>query len=174
MTLLQEWDKARAQHTEALDSVLESLGSQVVPPDFHSTSTDSSLFGSQDGSDNGHRDTEGPFADSQPGRSPTETLRNVLVNGISKQQAARRTDRSKWKTLRDFINEHDVDDLLDSLEADRNILDVCLACSSYLTLNSIPFVRRTFSQRPLTILSNLPTLSPLYARPCLRIGLFHT
>lgn len=123
---MQEWDETKSQRTEALDSVLESLGSQVVPPDFHSTSSDSSLFGSQDGSDDVHHDTTGPFSESQPGRSPTETLRNVLVNGASKQQATRKQDRSKWKTLRDFINEHDVEDLLDSLEADRNILDVCI------------------------------------------------
>ncbi|KAK7690808.1 hypothetical protein QCA50_005908 [Cerrena zonata] len=129
-TQTKEWDEARAQHTEALDSVLESLGAQVVPPDFHSNSTDSSLFGSHDGSDDEHHDTGGPFSDPRPGRSPTETLRNVLVNGVSKQRTARRQDRSKWKTLRDFINERDVEDLLDSLEADRNILDDILSKTS--------------------------------------------
>lgn len=35
-------------------------------------------------------------------------------------------DRSKWKTLRDFVDEHAVNDLLESLEGDRNILDVCI------------------------------------------------
>ncbi|CAL1716570.1 unnamed protein product [Somion occarium] len=126
----KEWDNSRAQRSEALDSILESLGSQVIPPDFHSTSSDSSIFGSQDGSDDGDEDISGPFADSLPGRSPTETLRNVLVHGVPNHHAARMRDRSKWKTLRDFVDEHAVNDLLESLEGDRNILDDILSRTS--------------------------------------------
>ncbi|KAF8813299.1 hypothetical protein BYT27DRAFT_7180774 [Phlegmacium glaucopus] len=44
---IDEWDTARAKHTDALDDILEALGAQLVPPDFHQTSADSSLFGSQ-------------------------------------------------------------------------------------------------------------------------------
>lgn len=43
----KEWDTARTKHTDALDDILEALGAQPVPPDFHQTSADSSLFGSQ-------------------------------------------------------------------------------------------------------------------------------
>lgn len=56
----QEWDTARTKHTDALEDILESLGTQLVPPDFHQTSTDSSLFGSQHGSDDEH-EHQSPF-----------------------------------------------------------------------------------------------------------------
>ncbi|KDR78886.1 hypothetical protein GALMADRAFT_244529 [Galerina marginata CBS 339.88] len=46
-----EWDTDRTKHTDALDDILESLGAQVVPPDFHQSSSDSSLFGSQHSAD---------------------------------------------------------------------------------------------------------------------------
>ncbi|KAF8969245.1 autophagy protein Apg17-domain-containing protein [Flammula alnicola] len=48
---LYEWDTIRAKRTDALDDILELLGAQLVPPDFHQTSADSSLFGSQHPSD---------------------------------------------------------------------------------------------------------------------------
>lgn len=41
------WDAARTSHTDALDSILDSLGAQLVPPSFHQSTADSSLFGSQ-------------------------------------------------------------------------------------------------------------------------------
>ncbi|KAH9481618.1 Autophagy-related protein 17 [Psilocybe cubensis] len=46
-----EWDIARTQQTDALDAILESLGAQLVPPEFHQHSSDSSLFGSQHSAD---------------------------------------------------------------------------------------------------------------------------
>ncbi|KAF9525655.1 autophagy protein Apg17-domain-containing protein [Crepidotus variabilis] len=46
---MDEWDSARSKHTDALDSILDILGKQLVPPEFHQMSADSSLFGSQPG-----------------------------------------------------------------------------------------------------------------------------
>lgn len=36
-------------------------------------------------------------------------------------------DRKKWKTLRDFVDERAIEDVLESIENDRNQLDVSLA-----------------------------------------------
>ena len=115
----------RTQRTSALDSVLESLGSQSVPAEFYSSSSPaSSLFGSQRGSDD---EAEKPSEDPRPGQSPTETLRDVLRNGVAKTSKARQKDRRTWKSLRDFVDERAIEDVLDTIEADRNTLDVCLS-----------------------------------------------
>lgn len=58
-----------------------------------------------------------------PGQSPTETLRDVLRHGIPKRHQPI-DDRTKWKTLRDFVDEQSIEDILDALEAERNVLDV--------------------------------------------------
>lgn len=113
----------RNQRTDALDTILESLGKQVVPPDFHSGSSASSIFGSQHGSGDEGDDVT-PFSEPHPNRSPTETLRHVLINGVAKKRKTRNTDRSRWKNLRDFVDERAVEEVLDNIENDRNALDV--------------------------------------------------
>lgn len=128
-----------------MDTVLDSLGSQAVPPDFYLTSPVSSLFGSQHGSDDEHEDARpnGTIAGFQPGASPTETLRAVLRNGVvNGQRRARASDRSTWKTLRDFVDEQAIEDMLDALESDRNALDVCRAilCKPAFSMGLIPIV----------------------------------
>ncbi|KAH9838401.1 autophagy protein Apg17-domain-containing protein [Rhodofomes roseus] len=125
----QGWDTLRTQRTDALDTILETLGSQVVPPDFHTTpSSDVSPFGLPQDSDE-ENDSGGPSADPRPGTSPTDTLRNVSrytkprVNGVQK-------DRSSWKTLRDFVDERAIEDMLDRVDSDRNALDTLFARTS--------------------------------------------
>lgn len=119
----QDWDDIRKQRTDALDAILDSLGSQIVPPDFHSTSPVSSLFGSQNVSEDEAQDPKTYF---KPEQSPTETLRDVLRNGIyNMKRKQRETDRTKWKTLRDFVDERSIEDLLENIESERNVLDVC-------------------------------------------------
>lgn len=39
--------------------------------------------------------------------------------------------KSKWKTLRDFVDEKDIEDALEQMEDDRNALDVCILAWSY-------------------------------------------
>ncbi|KZT07651.1 uncharacterized protein LAESUDRAFT_724631 [Laetiporus sulphureus 93-53] len=125
----EEWDSLRSQRADSLDSILESLGSQVVPPDFHSTSSaDVSPFGSQHDSDEEHIDNA-LFGEQGPGQSPTDTLRDIrqnarpLPNGKTK-------DRTSWKTLRDFVDERAVEDVLDTIESDRNALEDIFARTS--------------------------------------------
>lgn len=127
-----------------MDGALESLGSQFVPPEFYQTSSDSSLFGSQRGSDN-----EEPLNTSSRGLStpvsPSATLRrkdtlspkpngplglDTESKGKGKRQESRsrsrNEDRSYWKTLRDFVDDKSIEDALDVIENDRLALDVCL------------------------------------------------
>lgn len=117
--------------------MLDSLGAQFVPPDFYSTSPVSSLFGSQSSSeDEADEDKTTGF---KPGQSPTETLRDVLRNGIGQRRFSktRDNDRSHWKTLRDFVDERSIEDLLDAIEADRNVLDVRVS-----PVTTLPFLTR--------------------------------
>lgn len=101
--------------------MLDTLGSQLVPAEFYSTSPESSLFGSQLSSDD---EDDCPPGGPQPSQSPTETLRDVLRNGMSKNWKARQKDRSTWKSLRDFVSERSIEDIFDDLEGGRNKLDV--------------------------------------------------
>lgn len=119
----QDWEDIRTHRTEALDAILESLGSQLVPPDFHQTSSDSSLFGSQ------HSDEHSPEpVDKDTGSlsqpqllSPTLTVRD----GQFGRRENGKGDRRKWKTLSDFVDERAIEDVIDTIEHDRNVLDVC-------------------------------------------------
>lgn len=122
----QTWDVLRTQRTGALDAALDSLGGQVVPPDFYLSSPVSSLFGSQHGSDDESQPGGSAGLGFVPGQSPTETLRDVLRNGMRKTQQ-RNNDRSKWKTLRDFVDERSIEDILDAIDTERSVLDVCRA-----------------------------------------------
>lgn len=109
------WDNLRNRHTDELDAILESLGTQLVPPDFHQSSSDSSLFGSQHSDEERDHDLE-----EDPQRSPTLTVREPL----KEQVKAEAKDRKKWKTLRDFVDERAIEDVLETIENDRNALDV--------------------------------------------------
>ena len=127
---IQDWDALRVQRTDALDRILESLGSQVVPPDFHQASSGSSLFGSQHSDQglegNGHAaPSTSPFQ-----RSPTATLRNAPRPSV---------DHTDWKTLRDFVDERAIDDALETMDNDRTALDVresAIICDASNLLNA--------------------------------------
>lgn len=92
--------------------------------------TDSSVFGSNPNSDSEDDINTTPFRNgsSGPSQSPTDTVRGVRrpangrVNGSGSQ-----ADRSSWKTLRDFVDERAIEDVLDRIENDRNSLDDILA-----------------------------------------------
>lgn len=158
---IQEWDASRAKHADALDAVLESLGSQLVPPEFYETSSGSSLFGSQHGSDN-EEDRNRIFSDPSINHigqgdaglaspvSPSATIRRKdplfpkpgrilgldtlsIANGKRRESRSwsRNEDRRYWKTLRDFVDDKSIEDALDMIENDRLVLDVCLQLSSY-------------------------------------------
>ncbi|KIJ67089.1 hypothetical protein HYDPIDRAFT_85859 [Hydnomerulius pinastri MD-312] len=110
---IREWDTVRAQRTTALDNILEVLGTQLVPPDFHQTSSDSSLFGSQHSLDR-------PNGVIDPSQSPSATVRD---NPFDRKAAKKNVDRTKWKTLRDFVDEGAIEEVLDAVESERTRLD---------------------------------------------------
>lgn len=105
----QQWDTLRTERTNALEATLESLGSQLVPNDFHSTSDSSSIFGSPKS-----ETIEDPTTSAE--RSPTATIRA--------QPTDRYSDKSRWKTLRDFIDERAIEDVFEAVELERAALDV--------------------------------------------------
>lgn len=112
---IREWDIVRSQRVTALDNILEALGAQLVPPDFHQTSTDSSLFGSQ-----GLEDRPNGVIDPQ--LSPSATVRGNPIN----RKSHLNNDRTKWKTLRDFADEAAVEEVLDAVEGDRTRIDASI------------------------------------------------
>ncbi|OSD06340.1 hypothetical protein PYCCODRAFT_1431344 [Trametes coccinea BRFM310] len=133
-TQVQEWDALRSQRSDALDDVLESLGAQSVPPDFHTGSVDSSPFGSQNPSEDENEDDTTSFglpkSSSNPRESPTDTIRNRSPSAALRDKRDKRKDRRRWKTLRDFVDERALEELLDTIETDRQKLDDILARTS--------------------------------------------
>ncbi|KAI9000558.1 autophagy protein Apg17-domain-containing protein [Trametes punicea] len=131
---VQEWDALRNQRSDALDTVLDSLGTQSVPPEFYTVSADSSPFGSQNPSEDEGEDDTTPFglpnARCNPRDSPTDTIRNPSPGVRLQEKLDKRNDRRRWKTLRDFVDERAIEELLDTIEADRQELDDILARTS--------------------------------------------
>jgi len=56
-----------------------------------------------------------------PTLSPSATVRENVFEG---KLAKKHVDRSTWKTLRDFVDESAVEQVLDAVESDRTRLDV--------------------------------------------------
>ncbi|KIY44130.1 hypothetical protein FISHEDRAFT_67801 [Fistulina hepatica ATCC 64428] len=103
---VEDWDVSRAERFRSLEALLHSLETQLVPPEFYETSEASSIFGSQLPDDEERS--------SAPARqqSPSDTVRNV-----------RDADRRRWKNLRDFVHDHAIEELLDTMENERLELD---------------------------------------------------
>ncbi|VDC04793.1 unnamed protein product [Peniophora sp. CBMAI 1063] len=124
----QSWDRARSQQTTALDAILDSLGGQLVPPSFQDPVPDLDLFGSQ------HSDSEeeDPLQDGTPGHSPTLTIRGGSIRQWKRERKAeaRQRDRSRWKSLRDFVDERAIEGALENIENERNELDNTLTVTA--------------------------------------------
>ncbi|KAF8206582.1 autophagy-related protein 17 [Mycena galopus ATCC 62051] len=142
---VQEWDVVREKHSNALDGILESLGSQLVPPDFHQHSSASSLFGSQHSEDEEEAPANGP---PSPRHSLSSTVHNV-------QKEKNRADRRTWKTLRDFVDDQAVEDVLDKMESERTTLDDILSRT-----DDYP---ETLNNTTTAIRESLPDVPPLPA-----------
>ncbi|KAJ3996179.1 autophagy-related protein 17 [Lentinula boryana] len=112
---VQDWDNLRTKQTKALDKVLDDLGSQRVPPDFHQTSAASSIFGSQDSED----EQEQASGLSAVSRSPSDTIK---VPKLKPQ-----TDRKNWKTLRDFVDDQAIEDIFEGMEEEHTIVEDILS-----------------------------------------------
>ncbi|THV03192.1 hypothetical protein K435DRAFT_748177 [Dendrothele bispora CBS 962.96] len=123
---VQEWDNLRSKRTTELDVILEELGSQRVPPDFHQTSADSSLFGSQ------HSEDEDKAPNVELTRqSPSDTV-------LPRRPSKRQDERRNWKTLRDFVDDQAIEDILQSMEDDRTSAEDIMnrSCDFPETLNN--------------------------------------
>ena len=92
----KQWDNARSFHSGNLDTILEALGTQPVPAAFYESPTSSSVFSSQ-------------FPDP---------------DGEGKQLGSSSKDRSRWKTLRDFVDERAIEDASETVDNERTALDV--------------------------------------------------
>jgi autophagy-related protein 17 len=106
-----------------LDAMLELLGTHVVPPDFHENASGSSIFLNPTSESETAEERQNVTA---PDRSPALTIRHSNGNGVGTSTKAknRRGDKSHWKTLRDFVDERAIEDALETVESERNRLEV--------------------------------------------------
>ncbi|KAI9461690.1 autophagy protein Apg17-domain-containing protein [Lactarius psammicola] len=127
----QEWDASRSRNTDTLDAVLESLGTHVVPPKFHENASGSSIFFNP----TSESETEEPNNVPAPDHSPTLTIRhsNGAVASASRKAGKQKSDKSRWKTLRDFVDERAIEDALETIESERNQLEDSLAVTASYT-----------------------------------------
>ncbi len=104
-----------------LDAILESLGTHVVPPGFHENASGSSIF-LDPSSEFETEELHNPIA---PDHSPTLTVRRSNGNAAgTSRKVGKPKDKSRWKTLRDFVDERAIEDALETIESERNKLDV--------------------------------------------------
>ncbi|CAE6442611.1 unnamed protein product [Rhizoctonia solani] len=120
-SVAKDWDRTRSRRTRSLDTILEQLGNQAVPPSLHKTVTGSSVFGSP------RSDPSKPLPDDpQPAINGKASLGASHPNQASHQTVQ---ERSRWKTLRDFIDERSIEEALERIEEERLQLDDALARS---------------------------------------------
>ncbi|KAK2460900.1 hypothetical protein APHAL10511_007370 [Amanita phalloides] len=162
---VESWDVLRSKHTTALDNILDALGSQVVPPDFHENSADSSLFGSQ------HSDEED---ETRFGRTGKNSKSPILVNGRSPTPEGKSPsflnkkyvqDRSRWKTLRDFVDDRAIEEALETLDTDRAALDKLLAQTDHYPETLKGTIESIRSSIPADFFSTASPVSVI--QPCL-------
>jgi autophagy-related protein 17 len=93
----------------------------VVPPGFHENVSGSSIFLDP----SSESESEEPHNVTAPDHSPTLTIRrgNGCAVGTSRK-VGRLKGKSNWKTLRDFVDERAIEDALETIESERNKLDV--------------------------------------------------
>jgi len=104
-----------------LDAILESLGTHVVPPSFHEDASGSSIFLNP----SSESEAEEPRDVPAPDHSPTLTIRHTNGSATSSSRKARKPkDKGRWKTLRDFVDERTIETALETIEFERNKLEV--------------------------------------------------
>lgn len=88
----------------------------------------------------------------RPGDSGLENIPEGGLNGKGRQvdtdSGDRKENRRPWKTLRDFVDDQAIDNILEAIESDRSILDVRLAFSNQVLPGLIR--HREFSARQTT------------------------
>jgi len=109
---------------------LDDLGSQLVPPSFYETASGSSIFGSQ------ASEKELTFAALQDD-APTgnEATGNAPTGRDGKET------RTKWKTLRFFVDERAMEEAIEQMDEDRNTLEVRCHSSVLLPVLQLTCIR---------------------------------
>ncbi|KAI9512058.1 autophagy-related protein 17 [Russula earlei] len=115
----QAWDSSRSRNFDTLDAVLES------------NATGSSIFVDPLLSE---AETEASPHITAPDHSPALTIRHSNVHVVSTSRKVKRLkDKSRWKTLRDFVDERAIEDALERIESERNKLEDSLAVTASYT-----------------------------------------
>ncbi|KAG8962315.1 autophagy protein 17 [Tulasnella sp. 425] len=131
-TRAAQWDQQRNQRALALDSILESLAQQLVPPSLHEMAEASSLFGEQHSNGPGGGQANGADGGRNERPAPTGVAGDTgflrTFEEIRRFQDSQHglKDQSKWRSLRDFVDERGIDEAADAMDADRNSLDSLL------------------------------------------------
>lgn len=99
----------------SLESILETLSLQLVPPSLHHVASSSSLFGSQ------HSDEQ---RDSKVYDAPSTGFLQSAQEIRKLKDSATLNDRTRWKSLRDFVDERGIDEAAEAMDVDRTALDV--------------------------------------------------
>lgn len=119
------WDVKRKERTFSLDSLLDDLGSQLVPPSFYETASGSSIFGSQ----TSEKDAFAPVPDDPSGVEGTAQTKD----GATAAAREGNKTRTKWKTLRFFVDERAMEEAMERMDEDRNSLEDLLESTSSQT-----------------------------------------
>jgi autophagy-related protein 17 len=113
-----------------LDAILESLGTHVVPPGFHENASGPSIFLDP----SSESETEEPYNVTAPDHSPALTIRRSNGNAVvTSKKVGKLKDKSRWKTLRDFVDERSIEDALEAIDSERNKLEDSLAVTASYT-----------------------------------------
>jgi autophagy-related protein 17 len=92
-----------------------------VPPGFHGNVSGSSIFLDP----SSESESDGPHNVTAPDHSPTLTIRRGNGNAVgTSRKVGKLKDKGHWKTLRDFVDERAIEDALETIESERNKLDV--------------------------------------------------
>ncbi|KAJ3765452.1 hypothetical protein FB446DRAFT_795038 [Lentinula raphanica] len=112
---LIDWDNLCTPQTKALDRLLNGLGSQRVPPEFHLTSAASSIFGSQNSEDEQQASTRQVNDIAPLFQSPSDTI----LGSKRKPQI----DRKNRKTIRDFVDDQARVDIVENMKEEHTVVE---------------------------------------------------
>ncbi|KAG9013933.1 autophagy protein 17 [Tulasnella sp. JGI-2019a] len=145
------WDYDRSLRAQALETVLEALSQQLVPPSLHQTSSSSSLFGSQhSGSPRDGKQQD----DRQLARSSANEggfIRSLQEIRKFEHESQVMNDRTKWKSLRDFVDERGIEEAAERMDADRASLDALLGTTASYPDAILTTIAQVRSNLPSTI-----------------------
>ncbi|KAG8988637.1 autophagy protein 17 [Tulasnella sp. 427] len=171
-----QWDQQRNQRALALDSILESLAQQLVPPSLHEMAEASSLFGEQHSNSPAAGTTNGADGKRNERPAPTGVAGDTgflrTFEEIRRFQDSQHVlkDQSKWRTLRDFVDERGIDEAADAMDADRNTLDSLLRTTAAFPDSLIKTIAEIHSTLPTTFSASIAStiggkLSPSPSSP---------